>query len=57
MGNRYAYYVDGNKVLSVEEKGERIVDGDRACLILWNETDASGINCEISNITVRSLEE
>ena len=57
LGNKYAYFVDGNNILSVEEKGERIVDGDRACLILWNETDESGINCEISNITVRSLEE
>ena len=57
MGNRYAYYVDGKKILSVREKGERTVDGDRACLILWNETDSAGINCELSNITVRSLEE
>ena len=54
--NRYAYYVDGKMVLSVEETGDRTVKGNRACLILWNETDASGINCEISNITVRSLE-
>ena len=57
LGNKYSYFVDGNNILSVEEKGGRIVDGDRACLILWNETDESGINCEISNITVRSLEE
>ena len=56
MGNRYAYFVDGKKIISLEEKGERFIEGNKACLILWNETDDKGINCEISNISVRSLE-
>ena len=57
IGNRYAYYVDGKMVLSVEETGDMTVKGNRACLILWNENDSSGICCELSNITVRSLKE
>lgn len=56
-GNRYGYYVDGKKILAVEEKGERYVKGGKSCLILWNETDSSGITCEILDLTVRSLAE
>lgn len=56
-GNRYGYYVDGKKILAVEEKGERSVKGNKSCLILWNEKDFSGITCEISNLTIRSFAE
>ena len=56
-GNRYGYYVDGKKILAVEEKGEKSIKGNRTCLILWNETDSSGITCEISNVAVRNLVE
>lgn len=56
-GSRCGCYIDGRKVLAVEEKGERSVNGNRACLILWNEKDSSGINCEISNIVVRGFDE
>lgn len=56
-GNRYGYYVDGKKILAVEEKGEKPIKGNRTCLILWNETDSSGITCEISNVAVRNLVE
>ncbi|SCW65308.1 Membrane protein involved in the export of O-antigen and teichoic acid [Ruminococcaceae bacterium YRB3002] len=53
--NIYEMYVDGERILAVEENGKRSVDGDRACIILWNETDSVGIDCEISNIRIRGI--
>lgn len=55
MGNIYELLIDEQRVLAVENKGNRLISGDKACLILWNETDSTEIDCEIRNIRVRGL--
>ena len=52
-GNLYEMYIDDVRILAVKENGTRSIDGNRACIILWNEHDDAGIECEISDIRLR----
>lgn len=51
--NIYEMYVDGVRILGIKENGTKIIDGNRACIILWNEDDSAPIECDISNISIQ----
>lgn len=51
--NIYELYIDGESILAIGETGEKSISGNKACIILWNKTDSTDIDCEISNISIR----